>query len=57
MSACTWARTCWSLNFAERRTDPARFYTPDAYRRLRVLKAAIDPHDVMRANHRIPPAW
>jgi FAD/FMN-containing dehydrogenase len=45
------------LNFAERRTDPARFYTPDAYRRLRVLKAMIDPDDVMRANHRIPPAW
>jgi hypothetical protein len=45
------------LNFAERRTDPARFYTPDAYRRLRVLKAMIDPHDVMRANHRIPPGW
>jgi hypothetical protein len=43
-------------DFAERRTDPARFYTPDAYRRLRVLKAAIDPHDVMRANHRIAPA-
>jgi len=27
------------------------------YRCLRVLKAVIDPHDVMRANHPIPPAW
>jgi FAD/FMN-containing dehydrogenase len=44
------------LNFAEQRTDPARFFTPDAYRRLRVLKTAIDPHGVVRANHPIPPA-
>ena len=45
------------LNFAERRTDPARFYTPDVYRRLRVLRAVVDPGQVMRANHPIPPAW
>ena len=43
------------LNFAEEKVDPARFYTPDAYRRLRVLRAAIDPHGVMRANHPIAP--
>ncbi len=42
------------LNFTEERTDPARFFTPDAYRRLRVLRAAVDPHGVMRANHPIP---
>ena len=44
------------LNFAERRTDPARFYTPDAYRRLRAVKAVVDPQGLMRANHPIPPA-
>ena len=43
------------LNFAEERTDPARFYTPDAHRRLRVLKRMVDPHGVMRANHPIAP--
>lgn len=42
------------LNFAERRTDPAHFYAPDAYLRLRVVKAATDPQNVFRANHPIP---
>jgi FAD/FMN-containing dehydrogenase len=37
-------------------TDPARFFTPDAYRRLRAVKARVDPDEVMRANHPIPPA-
>ena len=43
------------LNFAEQPTDPARFYTPSAYRRLREVKAAFDPANVFRANHPIPP--
>ncbi|HEY3190309.1 MAG TPA: FAD-binding oxidoreductase [Solirubrobacteraceae bacterium] len=44
------------LNFADRPTDPARFFTPDAYRRLRAAKAAVDPDGLFRANHPIPPA-
>jgi FAD/FMN-containing dehydrogenase len=44
------------LNFTERPTDPARFYTPHAYRRLREVKAAYDPANVIRANHPIPAA-
>ncbi len=44
------------LNFTEQATDPARFYTPHAYRRLRAVKAAVDPGNVFRANHAIPPA-
>ena len=44
------------LNFTERQTDPARFYTPTVYRRLREVKAAYDPADVFRSNHPIPPA-
>ncbi|HKP19850.1 MAG TPA: FAD-binding oxidoreductase [Gaiellaceae bacterium] len=44
------------LNFTERPTDPARFYTPYAYRRLRQVKAAYDPTNLIRANHPIPPA-
>jgi FAD/FMN-containing dehydrogenase len=44
------------LNFAERRIDPARFYTPSVYRRLREVKRMFDPADVFRSNHPIAPA-
>jgi FAD/FMN-containing dehydrogenase len=44
------------LNFTEHHTDPARFYTPHAYRRLREVKRAYDPENLIRANHQIPPA-
>jgi FAD/FMN-containing dehydrogenase len=44
------------LNFTESPTDPARFYTPDAYRRLRAAKAKFDPENLFRANHSIAPA-
>ena len=41
------------LNFTEDHTDPATFYREDAYRRLRAVKAAVDPEHVFRANHPI----
>ena len=41
------------LNFTEEETDPATFYRADAYRRLRAVKAAVDPDGVFRANHPI----
>ncbi len=44
------------LNFTEAQTDPARFYRDDVYRRLREVKAAVDPGEVFRANHPIPAA-
>jgi FAD/FMN-containing dehydrogenase len=44
------------LNFTEHHTDPARFYTPHAYRRLREVKRAYDPENLIRANHPILPA-
>ena len=44
------------LNFTEEHTDPARFYRPDAYHRLRGVKAAYDPDNMFRANHPIPPS-
>ena len=44
------------LNFTEASTDPARFYRPDVFHRLRAVKAAYDPDDLFRANHPIPPA-
>ena len=39
------------LNFAHRRTDPARFFDADVLRRLRAVKAEVDPDDVFRSNH------
>jgi FAD/FMN-containing dehydrogenase len=44
------------LNFEESQADPAGFYAPDTYRRLREVKAAVDPDELFRANHPIPPA-
>ena len=44
------------LNFTEEHTDPARFYTPHAYRKLRQVKRAYDPGNLIRANHQILPA-
>jgi FAD/FMN-containing dehydrogenase len=44
------------LNFVESETDPAEFYSPDTYQRLREVKATFDPEQLFRANHSIPPA-
>jgi hypothetical protein len=41
-------------NFSERPTDTATFFTPEAYARLRALRAAVDPDGRMVANHPIP---
>jgi hypothetical protein len=44
------------LNFAESRRDPTTLWGEDAYRRLRQIKARVDPDDLIRSNHPIPPA-
>jgi FAD binding domain/Berberine and berberine like len=44
------------LNFEENPTDPAGFYDEATFRRLREVKAAVDPNELIRANHAIPPA-
>jgi FAD/FMN-containing dehydrogenase len=43
------------LNFAETPREAATFWTGQAYHRLRRIKAAVDPENVIRANHPIPP--
>ena len=40
------------LNFTEAQTDPARFYRPEAYERLRAVKQRVDPDEVFRATTR-----
>jgi HAMP domain-containing protein len=34
----------------------APFWTEQAYQRLRRIKANVDPGDIIRSNHPIPPA-
>jgi FAD binding domain/Berberine and berberine like len=51
-----WAARRMYLSLAETSRDPASFWSPEAYDRLRRVKAAVDPDDLIRSNHPIPPA-
>jgi hypothetical protein len=51
-----WAARQMYLNFAETARDPADFWSDDAYPRLRRIKHDVDPGDLIRSNHPIPPA-
>ena len=51
-----WAARQMYLNFAETQTPAAPFWTEQAYQRLRRIKANVDPDDIIRSNHPIPPA-
>jgi hypothetical protein len=42
------------LNFEEEAADPASFYGDETYRRLRDVKADVDPDELFLANHQIP---
>ena len=44
------------LNFSETSRPRATLWTEQAYHRLRQIKARIDPDDVIRSNHPVPPA-
>jgi hypothetical protein len=51
-----WAARQMYLNFAETHHPAAPFWTEQAYQRLCRIKANVDPADMIRANHPIPPA-
>ena len=51
-----WVAPYAYLNFADTRRDPASLWEAEAYRRLRRVKSAVDPGDLIRSNHPIPPA-
>ena len=51
-----WAARQMYLNFAETQHPRAPFWTEQAYQRLRQIKASVDPGDIIRSNHPIPPA-
>jgi FAD/FMN-containing dehydrogenase len=50
-----WAARQMYLNFAETARDPASFWTPQAYDRLRRIKAEVDPDNLIRSNHPVLP--
>ncbi len=43
-------------NFVEKPADASGFFSPEAWRRLREVKALYDPEDLFAGNHHIPPA-
>jgi Berberine and berberine like len=50
-----WAARQMYLSLAETRRDPRSFWAPDAYERLRRIKATVDPENLVRSNHPIEP--
>jgi hypothetical protein len=51
-----WAASDMYMNFAETRRDPKALWSEHGYRRLRQIKGRVDPDDLIRSNHPIPPA-
>ncbi len=51
-----WSAARGYLNFSDRPRDSADLFPPAVYRRLREVKAAYDPGEVIRSNHPIRPA-
>jgi hypothetical protein len=51
-----WAAQHMYLNLSETSRPRATLWTEHAYRRLRQIKTCVDPHDVIRSNHPVPPA-
>lgn len=46
-----WQAAHTYMNFVESRTDPRTLWTEAAHRRLKRIKAAYDPENVIRSNH------
>ena len=52
-----WATRYLHPNFAETEHAPESLWAGQAYRRLRRIKATVDPDDVIRSNHPIEPGY
>jgi UDP-N-acetylenolpyruvoylglucosamine reductase len=50
-----WAAKQMCLNLAETGRGPGSFWPSQAYDRLRRIKAVVDPNDLIRSNHPVPP--
>jgi FAD/FMN-containing dehydrogenase len=51
-----WNAETMYMNFSEHAIDPKRLLRTESYRRARRVKSAVDPTDLFRSNHPIPPA-
>jgi hypothetical protein len=51
-----WSARHMYLNFAETPREAATFWTEQAHHGVRRIKAAVDPENIIRANHPIPPS-
>jgi len=51
----SWDAGCRYPNFAERHADAGEFYPAETSGRLRRIKAACDPGELIRSNHPIKP--
>jgi hypothetical protein len=52
-----WSARQMYLNFAETGRDAGTFWSEHAHRRLRRIKARVDPRELLRANHPIEPLF
>jgi hypothetical protein len=50
-----WQARHMYMNFAETDRDPSSFWSTGSYDRLRRIKAQVDPTDMIRTNHPVPP--
>jgi FAD/FMN-containing dehydrogenase len=50
-----WSAPRGYLNFSDRPRNTADLFPAETYRRLRDVKAAYDPHDVIQSNHPVRP--
>jgi FAD/FMN-containing dehydrogenase len=51
-----WSSARGYANFSERYDDAGRLFAPDIHRRLRAIKAQVDPEDLFQAIHRVTAA-
>jgi FAD/FMN-containing dehydrogenase len=55
-AVAAWSNGRSYLNFAEGATDVSTGYRPETWARLQQVRATVDPHGVLKANHGVPTA-
>lgn len=52
-----WEHEHTYMNVAETRRKASMLFSSASYHRLRRIKAIVDPTDMIRSNHPVPPAY